>query len=199
MKYVMLDTSHIDLNIGLVNDETLIASYAQPSPKTQSENIIPKLDELFSMAGWNIDEVDGVVVTRGPGSYTGVRIAMTVAKVLCSTKNIPLFTVSTLQAMAGMHEHALVLLDARSNRVYAGIYDKGVAVMADCILSLEEARKLPEEFGYTCIGDASLIGCPSRPITLLENIVQLKPFWEQVPQVHQLMPTYLKDQDAYGK
>lgn len=199
MKYLIMDTSHVYLNIGLLQEDTLVASYAQPSNKSQSENIVPKLNELFEQTGWIVDDLDGVVITKGPGSYTGVRIAMSVAKVLCSTKKLPLFTVSTLQAFAGIRNNVLVVLDARSKRVYAGLYDKGQPLMEDCILSIEDATQLANEKNYDCVGDASLLDRSSLEIQLLENIVSLKPLWELVNEVHQVTPTYLKEQDAYGK
>lgn len=199
MKYVIMDTSHTYLNLALVVDDVIVSSYAQESHKSQSENIIPQLEKLFSDQKWTVDELDGVVVTRGPGSYTGVRIAMTVAKVLCTSKSIDLYTVSTLQAYAGKHSNVLAVLDARSNRVFAGAYQEGNSFIEDSILSLDEAKQLVETHNFKVVGDAHLIDHESLPIDVLKNIVELRALWEKVEQVHQLTPVYLKEQDAYGK
>lgn len=199
MKYLILDTSHTYLRIGLAVDEILIGSYQESCHKSQSEMILPMLMKLMEEQQWNVDSLDGVVVTAGPGSYTGVRIAMTVAKVLCTVKPITLYTLSTLQAYAGLAAKALVILDARSNRVYTGWYDHGEAKSNDCIMSLEEARELLNQHNLECIGDAHLINLENRPQDVLANIVALKQYWKKAENVHTVVPTYLKDQEAYGK
>lgn len=199
MKYIVLDTSHIYLHIGLVEDDVVIENHTILSHKSQSENIIPTLHALFSKHQWTVDDLDGVVITKGPGSYTGVRIAMTVAKVLCTTKQIALYTLSSLQAFAGTHPHVCALLDARSNRLFVGVYHHGVIEMEDSIRSIDEVKQFVESKMLTCVGDTSLIGKESLPLTVVENMVQLRPLWETVVDVHQLTPTYLKEQDAYGK
>lgn len=199
MKYLLMDTSHLDLNLALVDGETMVAQYTQPSPKTQSENIIPMIQQLFNAVEWRVDELDGVVITKGPGSYTGVRIAMTVAKVLCTTKHLELYTLSTLQALAGMHTNTMALLDARSGRVFAGVYHEGKALSNDAILTCAEAKSFVHANQYQCVGDAHLIEQSSLNVQILHNMIQLKPLWEHVESIHQLTPTYLKEQDDYGK
>ena len=102
MKYVCMDTSHRHLVIALIEDQTVVAGCAIPSWKKQSETIFPKWIELMDQAGWQASQIGALVVSVGPGSYTGVRIAMTIAKVFATTRNVPLYTLSTLQLYAGM-------------------------------------------------------------------------------------------------
>lgn len=90
-----MDTSHVFLALALIRDDTLIASVCEQCWKRQSEEIFPKLIAMCEDAGVTPDDISQVVISKGPGSYTGVRIAMTVAKVLCAMKNIPLYTVGT--------------------------------------------------------------------------------------------------------
>lgn len=73
----------------------------------QSETLFPALVSLMEEANWQVDDIEHVIITDGPGSYTGVRIAMTVAKVLCTRKQIPLSCISSLQLYAGMRENVL--------------------------------------------------------------------------------------------
>ena len=103
MKTLCLDSAHKYLVIGLYENDRMICGTANLSWKRQSETIFPELMRLMKEAGWDSDDVDEVVITDGPGSYTGVRIAMCVAKVLCTRKHIPLYAVSTLQLYAGVH------------------------------------------------------------------------------------------------
>jgi tRNA threonylcarbamoyladenosine biosynthesis protein TsaB len=75
-------------------------------------------------AGLKPMDIDQCVITDGPGSYTGVRIAMTVAKVMCAMRSLPLYTLGTLQLYAG-RETCTVLLDARGKRAYAASFENG--------------------------------------------------------------------------
>lgn len=199
MRYIVLDTSHTFLRIGLVEEDQVVRSYQEPCHKSQSELILPVLVQLMEEAQWSVDQIDGVVVTAGPGSYTGVRIAMTVAKVLCAVKPIALYTLSTLQAYAGLASNALVVVDARSNRVYAGWYDQGTPKQKDTILSIAEAKELQQKEQLNCIGDAQLLNQETQKIDVIANIVALHQAWQKEENIHTVIPTYLKDQDAYGK
>ena len=95
MRVVGMDTSYKYLNICLLEDATVVDSLHMECFKQQSEWMIPKLKELMDKHGWNSEDIDAMVITEGPGSYTGIRIAMTVAKVFCSSMNIPLYTLSS--------------------------------------------------------------------------------------------------------
>ena len=76
MKTLCLDSAHKYLVIGLYENDRMICGTANLSWKRQSETIFPELMRLMKEAGWDSDDVDEVVITDGPGSYTGVRIAM---------------------------------------------------------------------------------------------------------------------------
>ena len=199
MKYLIVDTSHKYLNIGLVEEERIVENYQVESHKSQSEKIVPTIMELFKKHSWSVDDLNGMVITKGPGSYTGVRIAMTVAKVLCTLKPISLYTVSTLQAYGGVLERVCVLIDARSNRAFCGVYDQGKAIIEDCVLPLEDIKRLVDENSYHCVGDTMLLGHKEVDMDIIGNIMALKDEWTLVDNVHTLTPTYLKEQEAYGK
>ena len=142
-------------------------------------------------------DLDEVVITDGPGSYTGVRIAMTVAKVLCTRLNIPLYAISTLQLYAGLDPNALVLMDARSRRAYVGILEEGRFLKAPCVMTLEEIEQLAAQGDLHVYGDAQLIGREALPSDYLDNFIALRPCYRRVENVHTLTPAYLKDQSAY--
>lgn len=87
-----------------------------------------ELNQLFEKTGLDYKDVDEVIITDGPGSYTGIRIAMTIAKVFCTQMHKTLKCISTMQLFAGMDESANVILDARSKRAYVAHLEKGVVV-----------------------------------------------------------------------
>lgn len=197
MKTLCLDSAHKYLIIGLYEDDQLVCGTVNLSWKKQSETIFPELMRLLDEAKWDSNDLDEVVITDGPGSYTGVRIAMTVAKVLCTRKSLPLYVISTLQLYAGLQEHAMVLLDARSSRAYTGFLDKGTFTREECILTLEELNELSASEDYQLFGDAQLIGEAAQEPDFLHNFIALRPLYRRVENVHTLTPRYLKDSDSY--
>lgn len=198
MKTLCLDSAHKYLIIGLYEDGVLQQGCANMSWKKQSETIFPELIRLCKAAHWDSDNIDEVVITDGPGSYTGVRIAMSVAKVLCTRKTIPLYVVSTLQLYAGLDPHAFVMLDARSSRAYVGELKDGLFVEPEGIQTLDDIRNTIKSLGDVhCYGDCELIDQDSITPDFLVNFIALRPLARKVDNIHTLTPRYLKEQDAY--
>lgn len=123
-----MDSAYKALVLGLYKDGTLIDGVSIEAFKKQSETIFVELNQLFEKTGVDYKDVDEVIITDGPGSYTGIRIAMTIAKVFCTQMHKTLKCISTMQLFAGMDESANVILDARSKRAYVAHLEKGVVV-----------------------------------------------------------------------
>lgn len=195
MKTLCMDTAHRYLVIGLYENDRLINSVSRPSWKRQSETIFPELIRLMEEAGWVSEDIDEIVITDGPGSYTGVRIAMSIAKVFCTTREVPLYTISTLQLYAGL-KHAYVMLDARSSRAYFGELENGNSLNGPCIMTLEEIQSMNID-PKLLIGDTSLIDIAVKEPDFASHFIALRPVWNRVENVHVLVPEYLKEQSAY--
>lgn len=196
--YLFMDTTDKRLNIGLFDEHGIVEYYSELSVREQSEKIMPTIEMLLKNNNCSIDDIHKVVITKGPGSYTGVRIAMCVAKVLCSLKKIELYTLSTLQAMCGM-DNGVALIDARSQRAFIGCYNNGKAILEDTIMSIEDIKEYLNGKSIKVVGATDLLDLPTTTYNLLENVIALKPHWEHVENVHTLVPAYCKDQDSYGK
>ena len=112
-----MDTSHIYLVLALIRDDQVIARVQEECWKKQSEEIFPQLIGMMKKVQLEPEDIDQIVISEGPGSYTGVRIAMTVAKVVSALRKLPLYTIGTLQLYAG-REDCRVLMDARGKRAY---------------------------------------------------------------------------------
>lgn len=198
MKTVCLDTSHRTLTIALIEDGKLVYGYQKDAFKAQSETIMVELDAAFKSVGWNPRQMDEMVITDGPGSYTGIRIAMTIAKVICQQADLPLYTVSSLLLLAGMNKHVIALMDARSHRAYVGIYQNGVSVLEDCVLPLNEIESLILS-DMIVAGDGNLIDKESIVTDLPQHFLDVRPFWKRVENIHTLQPRYLKESEIYLK
>jgi tRNA threonylcarbamoyladenosine biosynthesis protein TsaB len=119
---------------------------------------------------------------------------MTVAKVFCAMKNIPLYTVGTLQLYAG-NETCRVLTDARGRRAYTNIYEEGRALEEDAVLENEAIREAYH--GEKIIGDGHLIGHSDCWPDIVQNFLALKDCWKKADNVHLVVPEYLKPSEAY--
>lgn len=191
---LILDTSSKQLAIGIYKDDELLYKNQYYAWLRQSEMAIPEIEKAINELKIDLREVTRIVASIGPGSYTGVRIALTIAKVMALTLNIPLFTVSSLQALAGKNDKVISIMDARSKRVYIGVYDKGVEVVKDTIFTLEELKKYQEEHqDYQLIGELSALGEEDSVISLIENMHELAKDKQPVNSVHEVKPVYLKD------
>ena len=190
-----LDTAHKFLVIALIQDNVLIDSVQKECMKQQSEYLLPEVDKLMSAHGLQAEDIDEIVITQGPGSYTGVRIAMTFAKVLGSMMNKKVYTLSTLQLYAGK-EDCYVIMDARAKRVYVGKYQDGIAQMDDTIYTNEQMASIIES-GEKVIGDLHLFGQEDSYGNLAKNFVLLREQWQPVENIDILTPVYLKSNEEY--
>lgn len=198
MKTLCMDSAHKHLILVLLEDGKCKAATVLACWKKQSETLFPELIKLCDSIAWDSDDIDEVMITDGPGSYTGVRIAMAIAKVYCTTKQKPLFCISTLQLYAGGNDHTFVMLDARSKRAYCGLYHKGVLIGEERILTLDEIKEeLSKHEAWKVVGDCDLLGLPAKEIEFAKNFEELRAFARPVENIHTLTPRYLKDADAY--
>lgn len=193
-----MDTSFHFLTLVLIQDSKVIASIQEEAYRQQSETILTRLDTLFKSNGIVPTQINEIVITDGPGSYTGLRIAMSIAKTLAAIAPIKLYTLSSLRLLAGMNDSVGVLIDARANRVYFAHYDQGKVLIEDGIYTLEEA----ENYCKDCLilyGHLSLLNKQDVWPSYSGHFLVLRNEWREVTDVLNLSPRYFKDHEAYQK
>lgn len=125
MKSLFIDTSSFNITVAIIDNDKIVAKYYDRVDDDMASKIFPIIDSLISNINFEIKDINKVYVVNGPGSFTGVRIGVTIAKVLASQLNIDIYPISSLEYMAsGTSNNALALIDARRGFVYAGAYDK---------------------------------------------------------------------------
>lgn len=192
-----MDSAYKQLVLGLYKDKELLAGISLEAFKKQSETIFVELNRLLKETNLDYKDIDRVIITKGPGSYTGIRIAMTIAKVLCSQMHKELYTISTMQLYAGIEKQANVILDARSQRAYVAHVEDGQIQGNIQILTLDEVKKFIETNPGIVLGDADLMGQDVQKVDFLKNFIELEPYYEKVENIHALVPDYLKESDSY--
>ncbi len=146
MKILAIDSSSLVATVAVINDDIMIAEYTINHKKTHSQTLLPMIDEIVKMAEINLDDVDAIAVSGGPGSFTGLRIGSATAKGLGLVWNKPLIHVPTVDAMAynlyGTDKLVCPIMDARRNQTYTGIYeflgDELHTIEKQCAISIDE-------------------------------------------------------------
>lgn len=190
-----MDTSQQFLVLVLLKDYKIEAQSSTTCFKKQSETIFPELIRLCDSVSIQPEDIDEIVITKGPGSYTGVRIAMTIAKVFCTMKKIPCYTLGTLQLYSGKSDDCFVLLDARSKRAYFANYKSGQLIGDIAAYPIDEIQQKLDN--RPVFGDTSLIGREDNYPDLAQSFLDLKDSWELVENIHCLVPEYLKSSEEY--
>lgn len=196
MKTIVMDTSNVYLVIALYEDDTCIDKYQENGNKRQSEYALTYLDEMLRRNNYDVLEIDQMIITIGPGSYTGQRVALTIAKTLAAISKIKIKAVSSLHGYVGKNK-AISVIDARSNKVFVGVYNNNQRVIEDQIMLIDEFKAFKQLYlDYPVIGDSEIVGHEQVSIDLCENIYQAGKSVVYVTDVDNLVPQYLKDVEA---
>lgn len=145
MNILGIESSSLVASVALLSDDILTAEYTVNFKKTHSQTLLPMLDEIVTMTGVSLDNVDAIAVSAGPGSFTGLRIGSATGKGLGLALKKPLISVPTIDAMAyefyGCASIICPIMDARRNQVYTGIYDnrKGFSIVKEsCAMDIRD-------------------------------------------------------------
>ena len=144
MYSLMLDSSYKDLGVGIAKDNVVIENINYECFQRQSELMIVEIENALKRNNINPKEINEVLVALGPGSYTGVRIALTIAKVYCYALKIPCYAFSSLKVLQNYSKPSICLINARSSRSYVGVYDKNNCLIPDQVMKNEDVIKYIE-------------------------------------------------------
>lgn len=190
---LLLDSSNVDLSVGLARDDKLIDYTSYEAWQCQSEYMIQEIDKLLTKHNVSRNDIGGVIVNVGPGSYTGIRISLTIAKVTCLALNIPLYAISSLRALQKGKEPSICLMNARSSRSYIGVYGEEV-ILSDRILTNDEVKEyIASHPGYTVCGDTRYLGIEGYKNNIIEEMLLLKDKAIKYEDALGVKPLYLKD------
>ncbi|MFK7834054.1 MAG: tRNA (adenosine(37)-N6)-threonylcarbamoyltransferase complex dimerization subunit type 1 TsaB [Winogradskyella sp.] len=122
-----IETATTNCSVSLSKDgETLVLKEDNSVSYSHAETLHLFIDEVFKSANLKPSKIDAVAVSKGPGSYTGLRIGVSSAKGFCFALNKPLISISTLESLAHQIKHKdgfiIPMLDARRMEVYSAIY-----------------------------------------------------------------------------
>ena len=143
MKYLYIDTSSSFLYAAILENDNIISKVCEDYGQSLSEIALPKIAAMFEENNINTKEIDKIIVVNGPGSFTGIRIGITIAKVYAWSLKIKITTISSLEAMAISNNSDKVkvpIINARRGYVYGAIYANDKEILKPQHIKLEELQ-----------------------------------------------------------
>lgn len=194
---LFIDTSLSDVSIALLKDNKIISKIVKSIPNEHSKYALIYIVEVLKEANINPNEVNHIMVVNGPGSFTGIRIGLTIAKVYAYLLNIKVTLISSLKTLALSEEgeYILSLIDARNNNYYLGLYDNNYnEVIEEHFSNIDEVNKLLEEYKNIKIVSNSKINVEKYTKIEELDIEKIVTYYQDKEQVnaHQVLPNYLK-------
>ncbi|MGC4019443.1 MAG: tRNA (adenosine(37)-N6)-threonylcarbamoyltransferase complex dimerization subunit type 1 TsaB [Muricomes sp.] len=126
MRVLAIDSSGLTATVAVVEEDRTIAEYTIDYKKTHSQTLLPMIDEVVKMIELDLETIDAIAVSGGPGSFTGLRIGSATAKGLGLALGKPLIHIPTVDGLAyqvyGCEDIICPILDARRSQVYTGLY-----------------------------------------------------------------------------
>ncbi len=191
---ILLDSSDKDLAVGVAKDNVVIDSIQYEAWQRQSEMMITELEKILKRNNITKDGITNVICGIGPGSYTGVRISLTIAKVMAMALNIPLFTVSSLRILKDDDKPSICVINARSGRSYVGVYEKDKTILEDQIMKNDALKDyIAKHQGYVVCGDVTYLGIEGKRVNLLTQMISLLPYLKEEKNSLGVTPVYMKD------
>jgi len=200
---LFIDTSYCNLLVYLLENKEIVKFKRITDVKSLSTKALETIDNCLKEEKKEIKDVKRIYVVTGPGSFTGLRVGITIVKTIAYLKKIDVIGISSLEVMASTITDTDIIIpyiDARRGYVYAGMYDKELSnIFEDRYISLQSLKNsIPESKTYKFVSYDNLIEntyLPSEEVTrILEKHRNDNPM-----NIHGIKPNYLKKTEAEEK
>ena len=192
MYQLLLDSSNKFLSVGLAKDGKVVDKICYEAWQRQSEMMVTEVDNILKRNNIEKNQLNAVVVGIGPGSYTGVRIGVTIAKTIAYALKIKLIAKSSLSLLKHQEFPTICVFNARSGRSYFGVYQGGKVLEKDVVVENEKVLEyIHAHPDYLVNGDTYQLGLESGEFDIIENLADSRIGEEVDP--FKLLPVYLKD------
>lgn len=203
---LFIDTCHHNLIVGLYRDNEELILLKEKNDNHLSERLLPLIDKAISHLEMDILDVNNIIVANGPGSFTGVRIGVSVAKSLAYSIACPIHVVSELEVMTSGSldtDYIVPLIDARRDAVYGAMYLNSKPIIEDTYISFNELlnkiNKITSLDKVSFVSYEEFDGINVKVPTInLKNIIERKSNEDGI-LCHLVNPNYLKKTEAEEK
>ncbi len=189
MRTLFFDVSTNVMYVGLAKDDILIDYSIRIASRDHAKYLVDRIDQVLKRNKLSLDKIDELIIGYGPGSYTGIRIAVVVGKMLAYAKNVKLKVISSLFFMTSGYDHKVAaLIDARRGYVFSGVYDQGEILLSDGY------RKLSDLQDSEIYRSAQTVFIDDRSFMVSPKLLREKSTY--VTDIHGLVPMYLRRTEA---
>lgn len=189
---LFIDTSLEDVSIALVKDDKELSLIHENIPGKHSIYVTKYIDNILKENNLSPESVDEIIVVNGPGSFTGIRIGVTIAKMFAYLENIRIVTITSLKArvIGEKSNYLLTTIDAKHGNYYVGLYDENYNTIEEKFSNEEAIEKLINEFSPKIVDR-------EKPYNVEEIVKYSKKLESENP--HSVNPIYLKLPEAMEK
>ncbi len=202
MRILYIDTSSNYLITGIVENDKLLVSTNKKLDQNLSRDAVPELAKMFDKVNLEPKDIDKIIVVDGPGSFTGIRIGVTIAKVFAYALKKNITTISSLEAMKESVNDAsyfVPVIDARRGYVYAAIYNKNDREILNSgyikLSVLKDKLKMLEDYLIITNDDIEVDGIKTKYKPDILKIVEKYKTRKNI-NPHSVNPNYLKLTEA---
>lgn len=201
MNCLLIDTSTSYLNICILDysNKKLLYKFNEMVKSDMSSKIVPIIDEGLKSNNLSLSDINKIFVVNGPGSFTGIRVGVTVAKTIAWALKIDIIPISSLALMASINtdkKYIVPLIDARRNNVFGAIYDENLnSILSDRLINIDELlNNVDNDSLFVSYDNISLENIVKPDIDIFKLIN--KYINEEPINPHNLNPNYLKLTEA---
>ena len=201
MKVFYIDTSSSYLYSGIVSDNKILSTVKINFEKDLSKYTLAEVEKLFKDSSLTPNDIDKIIVVSGPGSFTGIRISMTLAKIFAWSLKKEITTITSLDAMSSSvdtNKLKVPIIDARRGYVYAGIYENDDIILENCYIKLdnlkEKLNELKKEYVFITNNNLSLENTLNYNPDILKIVNKYKN--KESINPHLVEPSYFKLTEA---
>ncbi len=205
MRILYIDTSSSYLYSGIVEDNKLLCEVQKEFGHELSKMALSEIAAMFEYAKLNPKDINKIIVVNGPGSFTGVRIGVTIAKVYAWSSNLPITTITSLEAMATSQDektNLVPVIDARREYVFGAIYSsEEKEILKPQHIKIEDLEKELEKLNNYKIITNDEVKISGEKIPYKPNILKIVTKFQNKEAInpHNINPDYLKLTEAEEK
>ena len=204
MKILYIDTSSSYLYCGIVCDDKLISEVKEDLGQNLSRDAMPKIASMFEKSNMVPSDINKIIVVNGPGSFTGIRVGLTIAKVYAWSLNIPITTITSLEAMkesCSFDDYIVSVIDARRDYSYAAIYNKDEIILNPQHISNESLTSILNKLDNYIIVTNDNINLNGKKCSYDPDILSIVKKYVEKENInpHYVNPEYLKLTEAEEK
>ncbi|MBR6690378.1 MAG: tRNA (adenosine(37)-N6)-threonylcarbamoyltransferase complex dimerization subunit type 1 TsaB [Bacilli bacterium] len=195
---LLIDTTTSNITLSIIKDDKILYKYQENILSDMSSKVLPIIDNGLTELELKLEDIDKIFIVNGPGSFTGIRVGVTVAKTIAWALKKNIIPLSSLELMATTStnkKYIVPMIDARRNNVFAGIYDDELnCIKEDKLISIEEINKLNSDYEFVSYDNINIEEVIKPNIDILKIIN--KHINDNGTNPHNLNPNYLKLTEA---